>query len=79
MRTLAATKQKQPIETRHFEIDVRNNQAKLLVSYLMSLNFVKFIDDDEQPNAATLVAKNEPLEDCFISDNTDDIMTFLKS
>lgn len=78
MRTLTATKQKQPVETRHFEIDVRNNQAKLLVSYLMSLNFVKFIDDDE-PNAATLAAKNEPLEDCFISDNTDDIMTFLKS
>ncbi len=77
MEALTKTKKSRPIETRHFEIDVRSNQAKLLVSYLMSLNFVKFIDDE--PNAETLAAKNEALEDCFISDNTDDIMAYLKS
>ncbi|MBQ3656911.1 MAG: hypothetical protein II956_08730 [Bacteroidales bacterium] len=52
METLSAKKKKKKSVSSYFEIDTKTIEAQLLIAYLKSLTFVKFLGDEELPVSA---------------------------
>ncbi|MBR3712364.1 MAG: hypothetical protein IKM98_04105 [Bacteroidales bacterium] len=87
MKTLTANKNKQVGFSNHFEINARTQEAKLLVAYLKSLSFVKFLDEenlpvsDDIPNETTLKAMKDAEEGRTYkgANSVKELMDYLKS
>ncbi len=87
MNTLTAKKERRTSFSNHFEINARTQEAKLLVAYLKSLSYVKFLDgeslpvSDDVPNETTLKAMKDAEEGRTYkgANSVKELMDYLKS
>ncbi len=87
MNTLTANKSKQSGFSSFFEINARSQEAQLLVAYLKSLSFVRFLDEenlpvsDDIPNETTLKAMKDAEEGRTYkgANSVKELMDYLKS